>query len=103
MHPVADDPIAAPIDPGIPHRSFTEKDFEGESKNKNTIQISSISPSRPRAPLLPNQIKVSICTIETLAPRPFIINSHDLLIRFIIVSIGCYKYCDQLQCVFFLC
>lgn len=30
MHPVSDDPIAAPIDPGIPQRSFTEKDFEGE-------------------------------------------------------------------------
>lgn len=30
MHPVQDDPIAAPIDPGIPQRSFTEKDFEGE-------------------------------------------------------------------------
>ena len=31
MHPVADDPIAAPIDPGIPQRSFTEKDFEGKN------------------------------------------------------------------------
>lgn len=30
MHPVSDDLIAAPIDPGIPQRSFTEKDFEGD-------------------------------------------------------------------------
>lgn len=39
MHPVADDAVAAPIDPGIPQRSFTEKDFEGELKRETSINI----------------------------------------------------------------
>lgn len=39
MHPVADDHIAAPIDPGIPQRSFTEKDFEGEAENWFKVPI----------------------------------------------------------------
>lgn len=30
MHPVADDHVAAPIDPGIPQRRYTSEDFEGE-------------------------------------------------------------------------
>lgn len=39
MHPVTDDPIAAPIDPGIPQRSFTEKDFEGEKISLTLIFV----------------------------------------------------------------
>lgn len=30
MHPVVDDGHAAPVDPCIPQRPFTELDFEGE-------------------------------------------------------------------------
>lgn len=30
MHPVVDDNVAAPVDPCIPQRPFTELDFEGK-------------------------------------------------------------------------
>ncbi|CRK93510.1 CLUMA_CG007044, isoform B [Clunio marinus] len=44
MHPVSDDPIAAPIDPGIPQRSFTEKDFEGH--RAHTVYVGVHVPAR---------------------------------------------------------
>jgi hypothetical protein len=34
MQQATDDPVVAPIDPAIPQRSFTEKDFEGESRDR---------------------------------------------------------------------
>lgn len=38
MQPVVDEPLAAPIDPGIPQRSFTEKDFEGKTTMINDFE-----------------------------------------------------------------
>lgn len=32
MHPVVDDGHAAPVDPCIPQRPFTESDFEGKQE-----------------------------------------------------------------------
>ena len=46
MHPVVDDNVAAPVDPCIPQRPFTESDFEGELTNNlliwNEIQSSGL-------------------------------------------------------------
>lgn len=58
MHPVSDDPIAAPIDPGIPQRSFTEKDFEGELGSE--IKSATSATNDFNLNFRPNQTKVSI-------------------------------------------
>lgn len=59
MHPVIDEPHAAPIDPGIPQRSFTEKDFEGEREvtGDDDVKASNLN-------FRPNQTKVSIFVSE---------------------------------------
>lgn len=44
MHPVVDDNVAAPVDPCIPQRPFTELDFEGKFNIfKKALQIVSKS------------------------------------------------------------
>lgn len=86
MHPVStDDPTAAPIDPGMPQRTFTEKDFEG--MKHRTTRRDWLPRFEPKSVNLRGS-KAMNQNVKWELLAPFTINSRALLILIINTDIA---------------